>query len=46
MWRLHLHSPDHAPCAIGEIPDCIDVDGKLTRVRRLIRESILECVDV
>lgn len=31
--------------SIAEIPDCVDGNGKLTLVKRLVREGLLECVD-
>jgi hypothetical protein len=36
---------DGAPFAVGEIPDCVDGAGKLTLVRRLVKEGLLECLD-
>ena len=33
-------------CRISEIPDCVDDDGKMTLVKRLIKEGIVECLDV
>jgi ribosomal protein L16 Arg81 hydroxylase len=29
----------------AQLPDCLDEDGKLTLVRRLLREGLLECVE-
>lgn len=31
---------------VGEMPDCVDGDGKLTLARRLIKEGLFECVDL
>lgn len=31
---------------VGEMPDCVDGDGKLTLARRLVKEGLFECVDI
>jgi len=47
MWRLHLHfSGITHPAQSAKSRIVSTSTGKLTLVRRLIRESILECVDV
>lgn len=32
--------------AVGELPDCVDEAGKLTLVRRLVKEGLFECLDL
>jgi hypothetical protein len=31
---------------VGEMPDCVDGEGKLTLARRLVKEGLFECVDL
>jgi hypothetical protein len=31
---------------VGEMPDCVDGDGKLTLARRLVKEGLFECVEL
>jgi hypothetical protein len=31
--------------SVGEMPDCVDAAGKVTLVRRLVKEGLFECVE-